>query len=99
MLGVSERIGTRELREVFEKYGHVLNVQTGQAGFAFIEMEEERDCYECIRALDNSLVDGQKIIVEKAREKSHQGSHIPRNALFHILNTTPRHPDSHTSFR
>ena len=68
IVGVSERIGTRELREVFEKYGPVANVQTGQAGFAFVEMEEERDCYEAIRALDGSLVDGQKIMVEKARD-------------------------------
>ncbi len=69
--GVSERIGTRELREIFEKYGRVVNVQTGQAGFAFVEMEEERDAYEAIRALDGSLVDGQKIEVEKAKEKSY----------------------------
>lgn len=61
----------RELREVFEKYGRVLDVKTGQAGFAFVEMEEERDCYECIRALDDTVLDGQRIIVEKAREKSH----------------------------
>lgn len=65
----------RELRELFEKYGRVLDVKTGQAGFAFVEMEEERDCYECIRGLDDTILDGQRIMVEKAREKSHHDGH------------------------
>jgi len=65
--GVSERIGQQELQDIFEKYGKIDTIQTGQAGFAFVEMESERDCSEAIRVLDGSLIDGQKITVEKAR--------------------------------
>lgn len=75
-VGISERVTTKELRNLFEKYGRVIEVKTGQAGFAFVEMADERDCYEAIRALDNSMLDGAKITVEKARgrERSDSGT-------------------------
>ena len=77
-VGISERVTTKELRNLFEKYGSVVEVKTGQAGFAFVEMADERDCYEAIRALDNSSLDGSKITVEKARgrERSDSGIYI-----------------------
>jgi RNA recognition motif-containing protein len=74
LLGV-EHVGTRELREMFEKYGRVLNVQTSQAGYAFIEMEDERDCLDCIRGLDDTVIDGQRITVEKAKDKGYRAGH------------------------
>lgn len=73
--GISERVTTKDLRAVFEKYGRVVEVKTGQAGFAFIEMADERDCYEAIRGLDNSSLDGAKITVEKARGRSSSGQY------------------------
>lgn len=65
--GVSERIGQKELEEIFEKFGKIDTIQTGQAGFAFVEMENERDVNEAIHSLDGSMLDGQKITVERAR--------------------------------
>jgi len=63
----TENVTSKDLYEIFGKHGKVTNVKTGQAGFAFVEMDNENECGDAISALHGSTFDGQRILVERAR--------------------------------
>ncbi|MGE5363848.1 MAG: RNA recognition motif domain-containing protein [Bacteroidota bacterium] len=62
------------LRSAFESYGNVVSAkvitdrQTGKSrGFGFVEMENESDANEAIKALNGSVMNGRNIIVNEAK--------------------------------
>lgn len=62
------------LRSTFESYGNVVSAkvitdrQTGKSrGFGFVEMENESDANEAIKALNGSVMNGRNIIVNEAK--------------------------------
>jgi arginine/serine-rich splicing factor 7 len=81
-----ERYGQREIEQIFNKYGKVKSVQTGSAGFAFVEMETERDCEEAIRSLDKKNIDGKLIRVEMAKGKTREHRENNRDFLCYNCN-------------
>jgi RNA recognition motif-containing protein len=69
-----------ELKSLFEEHGKVNRVtiakdrETGNPrGFAFVEMADESEAEDAIRALDNMSVNGRNIAVKKADDRSSGG--------------------------
>lgn len=65
-----------ELRDLFAKYGSVLRADvlkdkmTGRSrGFGFVEMENDNEAEEAIKALNNSDMNGRKLVVNEARPR------------------------------
>lgn len=64
------------LKETFEPHGTVLSAkvitdrQTGKSrGFGFVEMENDSEADNAIRALNNSQLKGRNIVVNEAKGK------------------------------
>jgi RNA recognition motif-containing protein len=65
-----------QLEEMFSKIGKVLSCEvindreTGQSkGFAFIEMENDQEAEEAIEKLNDTEIDGRKIVVNAAKPR------------------------------
>src|SRR5256885_4774823 len=72
-----------ELRELFEHYGAVQNINlvhdqyTGKPrGFAFIEMTNDGEGTAAITAMNGSQLGGRSLVVNEARPKA---EHAPRS--------------------
>ena len=64
------------LKELFEKFGSVSSAkvitdrESGRSrGFGFVEMSEEKEAREAIKALNNKEIEGRAISVSVAKEK------------------------------
>ena len=64
------------LREAFERYGEVSSAKvifdsdTGRSkGFGFVEMDSDQEAYDAINELNGSNLDGNNIVVKKARPR------------------------------
>lgn len=64
------------LRELFEEYGEVTSARiitdkfSGRSkGFGFVEMPDDEAAQKAIDALNESVVDGRNIVVNKAEER------------------------------
>ncbi len=64
------------LREAFEEYGEVSSAKvifdrdTGRSkGFGFVEMDNDSEAYEAIAELNGSDLEGNEIVVKKARPR------------------------------
>ena len=75
-----------QLEERFSKIGKVVSCEvindkgTGQSkGFAFIEMENDQEAEEAIQKLNDTDLDGRKIIVNAAKPKVQRPSHGSRD--------------------
>eukprot|EP01117_Protostelium_nocturnum_P004448 TRINITY_DN1603_c0_g1_i2.p1 TRINITY_DN1603_c0_g1~~TRINITY_DN1603_c0_g1_i2.p1 ORF type:complete len:205 (-),score=54.49 TRINITY_DN1603_c0_g1_i2:60-590(-) len=64
---VSDRVQQKDLSDIFSKYGKVVNIQTGMAGFAFVEMSTDEESDEALREAPGVELDGKRITVEIAR--------------------------------
>lgn len=69
------------LREAFEEFGSVdsakviMDNQTGRSkGFGFVEMENDDEALEAIKALNESELDGRTIVVKKAEPRGERAS-------------------------
>jgi RNA recognition motif-containing protein len=65
-----------ELGELFSKFGTVLRADvlkdkmTGRSrGFGFVEMENDNEAEEAIKQLNNSDLNGRKLVVNEARPR------------------------------
>lgn len=65
------------LRNTFEEYGEVSSVKvitdrdTGRSkGFGFVEMPDEGEANEAIRALNDTDIDQRTIVVKEARDRA-----------------------------
>lgn len=65
-----------DLKQLFEKYGSVLRADvlmdkmTGRSrGFGFVEMENDAEAEKAIQELNNSDLDGRKLVVNEARPR------------------------------
>jgi cold-inducible RNA-binding protein len=66
----------QNLADLFEQYGQVLSATvildraTGRSkGFGFVELSNEEEARSAMSALNNSLWQGQNIVVNEAQEK------------------------------
>lgn len=78
---LSYEVGQDDLKQVFEEYGVVKNVQlptdreTGRLrGFGFVEMGTEAEETAAIEALDGAEWMGRNLKVNKAKPKEDRGS-------------------------
>ncbi len=69
-------VNDETLKSAFESFGSVLSAkvvtdrQTGRSrGFGFVEMENESEASEAIKALNGSEMKGRTIIVNEAKPK------------------------------
>ena len=69
-------IQDENLKEVFESYGEVESARiitdrnTGRSkGFGFVEMPDENEAHNAIDALNDTEVEGRKIVVKESEEK------------------------------
>eukprot|EP00927_Polykrikos_kofoidii_P067086 TRINITY_DN6260_c0_g2_i1.p1 TRINITY_DN6260_c0_g2~~TRINITY_DN6260_c0_g2_i1.p1 ORF type:complete len:389 (-),score=34.27 TRINITY_DN6260_c0_g2_i1:453-1619(-) len=53
---VKSTVPPNTLREAFSKCGNVTAVDTGFAGFAFVEYETEEDCVEAVKKMNNAKI-------------------------------------------
>ncbi|KAG0370028.1 hypothetical protein BGZ54_008026 [Gamsiella multidivaricata] len=61
---------SRDLEDLFAKYGRVtrLDIKRGaNSGFGFVEYEDPRDAEEAVHKLNGSVVNGNPIVVEFAK--------------------------------
>jgi cold-inducible RNA-binding protein len=72
---------TDTLRAHFEQFGEVSSASvitdrdTGRSkGFGFVEMANDEDAENAIKALDNTEFDGRTIVVKKAEPREERGS-------------------------
>jgi RNA recognition motif-containing protein len=70
-------ITDEDLRKTFEGHGKVVSAkvvtdrETGiSRGFGFVEMENPSDANSALKALNNSEINGRKIVVNQATSKS-----------------------------
>ncbi|KND02422.1 uncharacterized protein SPPG_02888 [Spizellomyces punctatus DAOM BR117] len=64
---VSSRANTRDLEDMFAKYGRVLNVEVKPAGYGFVEYDDPRDAQDAMHALNGYIFEGQRLVVEFSR--------------------------------
>jgi len=64
-----------QLQDTFKKHGNVVSAkvvtdkETGKSkGFGFVEMENDNDVGNAVKALNGSEVSGRKIVVAAAKE-------------------------------
>jgi cold-inducible RNA-binding protein len=67
---------SEDLQSLFAKYGSVLRADvlkdkmTGRSrGFGFVEMENDAEAEKAIQELNNSDMDGRKLVVNEARPR------------------------------
>jgi len=72
----------QELRNAFATYGNVQTVnvvkdrETGHPrGFAFVEMEDDKEAQEALLGLNGSTLGGATLTVNEARPKAVRGRH------------------------
>lgn len=70
----------KQLTRTFEEFGSVVSArlitdrETGRArGFGFVEMADKSAGLNAIDGLNNKEVDGRRLVVNEAREKSPRG--------------------------
>eukprot|EP00163_Fabomonas_tropica_P010118 TRINITY_DN2014_c0_g1_i2.p2 TRINITY_DN2014_c0_g1~~TRINITY_DN2014_c0_g1_i2.p2 ORF type:complete len:192 (+),score=30.81 TRINITY_DN2014_c0_g1_i2:169-744(+) len=66
-------VTSQELEDMFSKYGKVISVDVKPRGFAFIEMDHEKDAEDAIRELDGRDLAGDRIQVEFSRSRGPPG--------------------------
>lgn len=80
---LSYKVSDQDLQKVFEKFGEVASSkvikdrETGRSkGFAFVEMEDDKEAQAAIDELDGSEINGRAVKVNKARPKEagHSGN-------------------------
>ena len=66
----------QKLRDLFSQFGNVTSAtvlkdkMTGRSrGFGFVEMENDSEADAAVQALNNSDLDGRKIVVNEARPR------------------------------
>jgi transformer-2 protein len=72
--GLSSRVTERELKDYFSKEGRVTSCHVVlephtrvSRGFAFVTMDTVEDAERCIKYLNQSVMEGRNITVEKKR--------------------------------
>ncbi len=73
------------IKDLFSSYGEVLSVDiikdkiTGKSkGFAFVQMSQDQEADNAIKSLDGYELDGRKIRVNEARERSSRDRNFSR---------------------
>jgi RNA recognition motif-containing protein len=79
-------IGEDELRDVFSQFGEVSKVNiimdkfSGQPkGFGFVEMPNDSEADEAIKALNESALKGRNIKVNQAKPRRERSQRKPRH--------------------
>ena len=62
---LSSSIDATDLRELFEKHGRVSEVDVDVRGFALVVMPDPEEAGMAVEALNDQVVDGKEIVVEK----------------------------------
>ena len=83
------KTGEQELRQIFEAYGQVENVNmirdqySGQPrGFAFVEMSNDEEAQKAITAVNGMQVGARNITVNEARPKTPRSGGVERRGGF-----------------
>ncbi len=70
-------VNDEKLKETFEKHGTVVSAKivtdrdtNRSRGFGFVEMESASDASNAIKALNDTEIDGRKIVVNEAKARS-----------------------------
>lgn len=70
-------VNDEKLKETFEKHGPVVSAKiitdrdtNRSRGFGFVEMENDSDAADAIKALNNTEMDGRNIVVNEAKARS-----------------------------
>lgn len=70
-------VDDEKLKETFEKHGPVVSAKiitdrdtNRSRGFGFVEMENDSDAADAIKALNNTEMNGRNIVVNEAKARS-----------------------------
>jgi len=85
--GLPWAVTDQQLEEIFSKHGKVASAKvitdryTGRSkGFGFVEFEDEKEADAAIKALDQTELDGRKIVVNVARPMEDRSNDRPRRS-------------------
>lgn len=74
--GLPYSMVAKQLEELFSKFGEVTSADvindrfTGQSkGFGFVEMKNDEEANDAIAKLNNSEIEGRKVVVNEARPR------------------------------
>ena len=74
---ISWSVNNDILKETFQKYGTVVSanivldsITNKSRGFGFVEMSDETEANNAMRALNDSSLDGRNIIVNLAKQRN-----------------------------
>ncbi len=74
--GLSYSVTSSQLEEIFSKFGKIVSCDvitdrySGQSkGFAFVEMEDEKEADKAMEKLNDTELEGKKIVVNVARPR------------------------------
>lgn len=74
---LNSRTSSEDLKRAFSEFGEVtsskviMDYETGNSkGFGFVEMADQDAAYEAIEALNESELDGNVIVVKKAKPRN-----------------------------
>mmetsp|Transcript_63784 Transcript_63784/g.118490 ORF Transcript_63784/g.118490 Transcript_63784/m.118490 type:complete len:371 (+) Transcript_63784:212-1324(+) len=72
------------LQTAFSKVGRVLKVETGFAGFAFVEYESEDDADKAVESMNNAMISQVgEVRVQKATARGYQDACAKRDTYWH----------------
>ena len=71
--GVNPRCPREELEDKFGRCGEVTDVYITEKGYAFVTMADDAGASAAIKELNGSLMDGQEIKVDNARDRGGGG--------------------------
>jgi len=84
--GLPWSVTDQQLEEIFAKHGKVASAKvitdryTGRSkGFGFVEFEDDKEAEAAMKALDQSELDGRKIVVNEARPMQPRDDDRPRH--------------------
>jgi RNA recognition motif-containing protein len=83
--GLPWAVTDQQLEEIFSKYGTVASAKvitdryTGRSkGFGFVEFDKDEEADAAIKGLDQSEMEGRKIVVNVARPMEERSNDRPR---------------------
>jgi len=73
--GLTEDAEKRDLEDAFSEFGPIKSswVARKPPGFGFIEMEDERDARDAVKALDGTRIAGNRVKVEMSNGRKREG--------------------------
>merc|ERR1740117_1492559 len=78
---VKSNCPVKHLKDAFSEFGSLVKVETGFAGFAFLDYESERDADEAVKQMNKATIEGVgEVHVLRATQRGYADACAKRDA-------------------